>query len=144
MYLRARVDAVSSVASSRFLSILIADDDRDTVNTLEAILVDEGHTVHKVYSGEEVLGAVKRYRPDVCILDIEMPGPSGYAAAQQVLTAMGLDRPVLIAISGRWTKKSEQLLARSVGFDRFFIKPADPEELLRFVDVIAGSWGPTA
>ena len=93
--------------------------------------------VHNVYRGDRVLEAVTRYRPDVCILDIEMPGQSGYAVAQKLCAVLGAKRPVLLAISGIWTKASEQLLAESVGFDRFFTKPADPDELVRCAEELA-------
>lgn len=128
------MNAAKAIAKRQGLSILIADDDRDTVETLTAILMDEGHTVHKVYRGDYVLEAVRRYKPAVCILDIEMPGKSGYAVAQELTLRLGSDRPILVAISGVWTRKSEQLLAQTVGFDRFFTKPADPGELLAFLD----------
>jgi CheY-like chemotaxis protein len=119
------------------LSILVADDEPDTVATLAALLTDEGHTVHTVYRGDHVAEAVRRFKPDVCILDIVMPGESGYVLAQQ-LSQLGPDRPVLIAMSGIYVKKSEELLARAVGFDRFFAKPTDPLELLRLLEQIAG------
>jgi DNA-binding response OmpR family regulator len=121
----------------RRLSILIADDDRDTVSTLTVILLDEGHRVHMFYRGDDVLSAVRRYKPDVCILDIDLPGLSGYALAQELSAAGEKRRPVLVAISGKYVRKSEQLLAETSGFDVFFTKPADPQELLRFLDGVA-------
>lgn len=66
-----------------------------------------------------------------------MPHKSGYAAAQELTVKLGPGCPTLIAISGVWTRKSEQLLAETVGFHRFFTKPADPQELLQFLDEIA-------
>ena len=63
--------------ASRRLSILVADDEPDTVATLSAILTDDGYIVHTVYRGDHVAEAVRRYKPDVCILDIVMPGQSG-------------------------------------------------------------------
>jgi DNA-binding response OmpR family regulator len=136
------VDAARQPAPKKRLSVLIADDDRDTVLTLAAILHDEGHLVHAFYNGNDVVPAVVRYKPQVCILDLEMPGCSGFALAQK-LARPGAHRPVLIAISGKWTRKGEQLLALSVGFDRFFVKPANPEELVEFLGEI-GSGGNNA
>src|SRR5436190_20113406 len=113
----------------RALSILIADDEPDTVQTLAAILTDEGHVVHTVTHGALVLEAVSRFKPEVCILDIEMPGENGYALAREILAAHGNRRgPLLIAISGRWKSQTDKLLARSVGFDHFFTKPAEPAD----------------
>src|SRR5690348_3539848 len=116
------------------LSILIADDERDTVTTLSALLTHEGHVVHSVYRGDHVVEAVRRYKPDVCILDIDMPGRSGYELAEELSARRSRGRPVLVAVSGKYVRKSEQLLARAVGFDRFFVKPAEPDELIDFLE----------
>ena len=125
-------------AKGRPLSILIADDDEDTVMTLAAILEDEGHVVHTVTNGALVMTAVKRFTPEVCILDIEMPGESGYSLAQKIGEAHKDDRPVLIAITGKWKTQTDRLLAKAVGFDHFFLKPADPDQLMGILDQLRG------
>lgn len=132
------MNAATRAKTARPLSILIADDDRDTVTTLTALLVPEGHTVSAVYSGTQVLSALRRYKADVCILDIEMPGQSGYATAQEIVAKLPeRERPVLIGISGKWTAPSDRLLAEMVGFSKFYLKPAEPDDLLHYLDEIA-------
>ena len=130
------MNAATVTAKRKRLSILVADDDRDTVEMLALILGDEGHTVHKVYRGDYIAEAVQRYEPDVCVIDIELPHKSGYVVAEELTRKLGQGCPTLVAMSGVWTRKSEQLLAETVGFRRFFTKPADPQELLRFLDEI--------
>jgi len=85
--------------------ILIADDDRDAVATLAALLVDEGHDVREVYRGDAVLYYLREFRPDALIVDINMPGMSGYDVARQVHEVFGVDRPRLIALTG-WYRGS--------------------------------------
>src|SRR5581483_10800512 len=131
-----RVSAQRELQAARRLSILVADDEPDTVATLAALLTDEGHVVHTVYRGDHVPQAVERFKPDVCILDIVMPGESGYELAQQ-LSQLGPRRPVLIGISAIYVRDSERFLAQAVGFDRFFVKPTDPETLLALLEQIA-------
>ena len=109
----------------RKLSVLIADDNPDTVATLAAILTDEGHTVHTVTSSPQVAEAVQRYQPEVCILDIEMPKQSGYAVAGELRTLYGSRRPILIAISGKWYGQTD-----------FFQKPADPLAVVKILDQV--------
>lgn len=116
------------------LSILVADDDRDTVDTLATLLSDEGHTVHSVTNGSLVEGAVRAFKPQVCILDIEMPGKNGYALVQDILASELLPHPLMIAISGIWKNQTDRMLARMVGFDYFFAKPADPAELIDVIE----------
>lgn len=130
--------ANKSPASRERLTILIADDDRDTVDTLAAILTDEGHTVHSVTSGSLVEQAVRHFRPQVCILDIEMPGKNGYALVQDILARQDSSQPLMIAISGIWKTQTDKMLARMVGFDHFFAKPADPAALLQLLEEYDG------
>jgi DNA-binding response OmpR family regulator len=119
------------------LSILVADDEEDTVTTLAAILADEGHVVHTVTRAALVLAAIQEFKPQVCIIDIEMPRRNGYAIAREILDRFGEARPLLIAISGKWKSQTDQLLARTVGFDHFMMKPAEPAELIKLLATAA-------
>ena len=134
------MNATKKIAPKRQLHILLADDESDAIKTLSALLIYEGHTVSAVYSGTQVLDAVRRYKPDVCILDIEMPGQSGYAAARELVEKMPEgERPVLLGISGRWTASSDRMIAEHAGFTRFFLKGNDPHDLLAFLEGLANS-----
>jgi DNA-binding response OmpR family regulator len=93
------------------LRILVADDERDTVLTLVALLRDEGHEVRGLYRGADVLRALEDFDPDVVLLDIAMPDMSGYEVAQEIRRKYGLVRPRLIAISGRYKQGSDKVLA---------------------------------
>ena len=113
------------------LRILIADDDRDTTSTLQAILEDEGHVVHAVHDGAEVVKTARLVRPDAIVLDIQMPSKSGYAIAEELKALYYASRPpMLIAISGKWTQEADRWLAQRVGFDHHFTKPAAPRALV--------------
>jgi DNA-binding response OmpR family regulator len=113
------------------LRIIVADDDRDTVWTLATILRDEGHSVQGVHRGEEVLRAARFLRPDAAVIDLSMPGMSGYAVAQELRNMFypGV-APLLIAISGTWLHCSDRLLAQHLGFDHHLAKPCDHRELV--------------
>jgi CheY-like chemotaxis protein len=113
------------------MRVLVADDERDTVSMLMAILRDEGHIVHGVFSGKDVLPAALLFRPDVLIVDIAIPGLSGYAVAQAVRHAyIEARRPLMIAISGFWKESPDRLVAEQVGFDHHLLKPCDSGHLL--------------
>ena len=114
--------------------VLVADDNRDTVLTLMMLLQDEGHEARAAYNGTDVMRIARLHRFDAIILDIEMPEMSGYAIAQELRTLYyGTRMPLLIAISGKWNKPSEKLLAQAVGFDHHLEKPCDPQALLRLL-----------
>ena len=117
------------------LRILIADDDRDTAATLQMILEDEGHVVHAVHDGADVVRTAHLVRPDAIVLDIQMPGKSGYAIAEELRALYYASRPpLMIAISGKWTQDADRRIARRVGFDHHFTKPADFEVLLELIE----------
>jgi CheY-like chemotaxis protein len=120
------------------LRVLVADDNRDTVLTLMMLLREEGHEVRSAYTGTDVMRIARLNRFDAIILDIEMPEMSGYAIAQDLRTFYyGTRAPLLVAISGKWNKPSEKLLAQAVGFDHHFEKPCDPVALLKLLKPLA-------
>jgi CheY-like chemotaxis protein len=124
----------SSWMQNRPLRVLVADDNRDTVLTLTMLLSEEGHEVRSAYNGTDVMRLSRLNRFDAFILDIEMPEMSGYAIAQELRTLYYPARtPTLIAISGKWNKPSEKLLAQVVGFDHHLEKPCDPNVLLELL-----------
>ena len=116
------------------LRVLIADDDRDTAMTLALVLRDEGHEVHTSLRGDEVLDTCRLLRPDVVIVDINMPGMSGYAIARELRERHGALAPLLIAMSGVWTRSSDRLVGTAVGFDHYLLKPCEPRELVRLME----------
>jgi DNA-binding response OmpR family regulator len=121
--------------STRALRVLVADDDADTVQTLTALLELEGHVVRAVHTGADVLPAVPSFRPDAIILDISIPGLSGYAVAQAVRHSFtDMRRPLMIAISGMWKQAGDRLVAHQVGFDHYLVKPCDPREVIQLLD----------
>ena len=125
-------------------SILIADDSPDTVLTLAEILRDEGYVVHTCANANFVIEAVERYQPDICILDIVMPGRTGFSLAREIIAMNLAKRPVLIAMSAVFSKPSERPLLYAAGFDHVMPKPAEPQELLRLIDEVGGGVPPAA
>ena len=120
------------------LRIIVADDDRDTVATLSAALQLAGHVVHGVYDGKDVLPTARMVRPDAIILDLSMPGMSGYAVAQVIrFSFTEARRPLLIAITGMWTEVSDRLIAQQVGFDHHLTKPCHPDQILALLATLS-------
>lgn len=107
--------------------------------TLAEILREEGHEVQTVLRGDDALDMCRLFRPDVVIADINMPGESGYAIARELHERHGELAPLLIAISGKWTKPSDRLLGKAVGFDHYLLKPCDPNELLPLLEPLRRS-----
>jgi CheY-like chemotaxis protein len=118
--------AQSVAGGRRRLRILIADDERDQVATLAALLQDEGHTVREVYRGTEVLRLIQDFDPDVALIDIGLPGIDGYEVARRVRAA---GKPVrLVAITGYGLPEDRRRTAEA-GFDVHLVKPVEMETL---------------
>jgi len=113
------------------LRILIADDDRDTVLSLATLLLQEGHEVREIYRGDAVLDQVRVYKPDVLLLDIGMPGLTGFEVARHVRQELGR-APLLIAVTA-WKQNSAKVLGKLVGFDHYLTKPYSIDELLGLI-----------
>src|SRR5258706_3949391 len=114
------------------LRIIVADDNRDTVLSLATIVMQEGHEVREVYRGDAVLDQVRAYKPDVVLLDIGMPGLTGFEIARHVRQEHGRTHPLLIAVTA-WNQKSAKVLGKLVGFDHYLTKPYSTAELLGLI-----------
>jgi DNA-binding response OmpR family regulator len=120
--------------AARSLRILIADDERDTVLTLMMLLRDEGHEVRGVYTGRQVLDAVRGFDPDVVVLDIAMPELSGWEVARTIRMHADGNRRMLIGISGEYKNHVDKLLSTVVGFDHYLLKPYSPSALIALLE----------
>lgn len=118
------------------MRILIVDDDRDTVHTLGAVLRLEGYEVEERFGGAEALEAEERLRPDVVLLDVGMPGVTGYEAARRIrerhASGGAAKGPLLIAVTC-YQLPSDKILARLCGFDHHIGKPFDARALLKLL-----------
>ena len=117
------------------LRALIVDDQRDMLMTLGILLRSEGMTVRLSERGTEVAAAVESFRPDVVLLDIEMPDRNGLEVAMELTQRLGERCPVLIAVTGHNTEAARRLIAKS-GFHHHVPKPYDFDALISLVNSI--------
>lgn len=117
------------------LRVLIADDDHDAVLTLMTILRYEGYEVRGVYRGNDVLQTAKDFTPDAVLLDITMPGMSGFDVARALRERYGDSQIVLIAVTA-WKQPSDKLLAKMVGFNHHFSKPFDVQAIIEVLSAV--------
>ena len=108
--------------------ILLADDNRDALDSLATLLQCDGHEVHKAADGAEALEMAAGCRPDVVLLDIGMPKLDGYEVARRIRAEPWGKRTVLIALTG-WGQDEDRRRSREVGFDSHLVKPLDPDAL---------------
>ena len=112
------------------LRVLICDDNAETADMLAAVMELAGCTTETASSADGAIAAVRTFRPDVAILDLDLHGPlTGYDLARTLRSDDALDDLVLVAFSGH-VSQADRLGAFAAGFDRFIAKPAQPAELL--------------
>lgn len=122
---------------ARPLRLLVADDDRDAVLTLSTLLQQEGHQVLEVYRGDAVLHLVRKYKPDAVLLDIGMPGLTGFQIARLLRDELKQECPVLIAVTA-WGQATAREMGKAFGFHHYLVKPYAADELLALLEPIAG------
>jgi signal transduction histidine kinase len=113
--------------------ILIVDDNVDAAESLAALLRLAGHETHLAFDGPSALTAAAEFRPSVVLLDIGLPGMSGYEVARCLRQHASHRDLLLIAVTG-YGQEEDRQQARDAGFDHHFVKPMDPDvlqELLR-------------
>jgi len=115
------------------LRVLVVDDNRDTMLTLGILLRSEGYIVHLAKNGTEALRYAAAFHPSVALLDLHMPGRSGFDVANELQRRYRSECPVLVAISGHTDAKTRGL-AEISGLRHFVAKPYDPKALLQLID----------
>jgi CheY-like chemotaxis protein len=113
--------------------ILVADDNRDAAETLGMLLRLDGHEVLLANDGLEAVDVYSRVRPQIAILDIGMPGLSGYQVAQRIREFSAEPPATLIAVTG-WGQRADKERAAAAGFDHHFTKPVEPERLKQLIN----------
>ncbi|HEX7219002.1 MAG TPA: ATP-binding protein, partial [Burkholderiales bacterium] len=119
------------VAAAR--RILVVEDNADAAEGFAAHLRLHGHEVRTAGDGEEALAIAREFRPQVALVDIGLPGMSGYELAHRLRDTPAL----LIALTGHG-QNQDRARAREAGFHHHFVKPADPGD----IQAAIGAWRP--
>ena len=114
------------------LKVLCVDDNPDAVQSVGDLLHLAGCQVMGCQDGATALSVAEDFGPDVCLLDLTMPGMDGLELATRLRDLAG-DRPVrLVALTGRWDPDSHHA-THNLRFDRHLVKPCDPRRLVEAV-----------
>lgn len=112
--------------------VLVVDDNQDAADTAGTLLDLAGYEVQVAYAPEAALKALDDFAPDVALLDIGLPGMSGYDLAARVQAHANGRHCYLVALTGYGTA-ADVARAREAGFHRHLVKPAPPETLLETI-----------
>lgn len=109
--------------ASRRTSVLVCDDDQDMIALVEFYLHRAGYGLMLAHDGHEVVEKALAYRPDLVLMDVNMPRQTGVEAARQ-LRAKGFSAPIVALTAGELTADDEST------FTRAYRKPVPMQELL--------------
>jgi len=113
-------------------TILVADDNRDALESLGMLLELHGHEVYTAADGGEACRIAEQKRPQIALLDLGMPKLSGYDVARRIRRQAWGRTIYLVALTG-WGQDGDRRRSAAAGFDTHLVKPLDPQVLLDFL-----------
>ncbi|MGH7582403.1 MAG: PAS domain-containing protein, partial [Gemmatimonadales bacterium] len=113
--------------------VLVVDDNTDAGDSLTLLLQLHGHEVDVVRTGETAIEMARTWRPDLVLLDINLPDRPGYEIARELREEFEREAMLIAAVTG-YSGEIERLRAQESGFDHFFTKPVEIERLLAILE----------
>ncbi len=114
--------------------VLVVDDNSDAANALRYLLENDGHHVRLASDGPTGLALAKAFRPDFLLLDIGLPGLSGYDIARRIREDPDLREVTIIGITG-YGQAEDRQRSSAAGFDYHLTKPVEFQSLQRLFRV---------
>ncbi len=131
----ATAGSAAAAASAHQRRILVADDNRDALESLAQLLQLAGHEVYQAADGLEALAVASESRPELVMLDIGMPGLDGYEVARRIRAELWGRSMMLVAVTG-WGQDADRRRSREAGFDSHWVKPLDAQKLAALLSVL--------
>ena len=115
--------------------VLVVEDERDIAALVAYHLTREGYRVSTAASGDEALAAANAERPDIVVLDLMLPGLSGFDVLQELRRAPGLEQLPVVFLTAR-REEADRIRGLELGADDYITKPFSPQELVLRVGTI--------
>ena len=109
--------------------ILVVEDQEDNRRIFRDLLTSSGYEVIEAVNGIEGVSLAKNYRPDLILMDIQLPGIDGYEATRQIKANQDLKKIPIIVVTS-YALSGDDLKAFDAGCDAYVAKPFSPRELL--------------
>jgi len=117
-------------------SVLVVDDEPQVVWILEFSLQGEGYETFSAHDGMEALDQIRRYRPDLMVLDVMMPRMDGWSVLEALAEMPIAERPRVIMVTAL-ASASDRDRAIRLGAEAFVPKPFDMEHLVGVLQGLA-------
>jgi signal transduction histidine kinase/CheY-like chemotaxis protein len=112
--------------------VLVVDDNVDAAESTAVLLRFSGHEIAVAHDGHAALQAVRDFRPEIVLLDIGLPGMSGYDVARALRALPECRGMVLAAVTG-YGQEEDRRRSREAGFDYHLTKPLAPSALAEVI-----------
>lgn len=109
--------------------ILVVEDQEDNRQILRDLLGSAGYDIVEAEDGEAALGAARAHRPDLIIMDIQLPRVDGYEATRRIKADPELKSVPIIVVTS-YALSGDEGKARAAGCDAYVTKPYSPRNLL--------------
>lgn len=114
--------------------ILHVDNEKDTLDVVKLFLTEEGYEVVNATDGKECLKLMEREKFDLVILDVMMPGMSGWDVFQHIAKTYPGQKVVFLSVME--VSEERKKLLKQKGLVDYLIKPFEPQELVKRIKVI--------
>ncbi len=129
---------VQGIGQSR-KKILMVDDDSAVCQLCAMALETEGYQVYTAYNGEDALKVYEAEQPDMLVLDVAMPGLSGFEVVSVIRKIEPIDKHTVILLVTAYARTYFASLDFKAGADSFLTKPLLPDDLVYQVATLIGS-----
>ena len=109
--------------------IMVVEDQPDNRKIIRDVFAPTGYEIIEAENGEEALAAIAKARPDLILMDIQLPIMDGYTATRRIKADPALRSIPVIAVTS-YALSGEEKKAREAGCDDYIPKPYSPRELL--------------
>ncbi len=109
--------------------VLVVEDQEDNMQIMNDMLASAGYEVIKAVTGNEGVAMAESHKPDLILMDIQLPGLDGYEATRRIKANAALRHIPVIAVTS-YAMDGEESRAEEAGCDAYFAKPVSPRALL--------------
>ncbi|MDH3555185.1 MAG: response regulator [Deltaproteobacteria bacterium] len=109
--------------------ILVVEDQEDNRRIMRDLLSSAGYEIIEAVTGEEGVAAAETHRPDLILMDIQLPGLDGYEATRQIKANPELEHIPIIVVTS-YALSGDDVKAFEAGCNAYVSKPFSPRELL--------------
>ena len=136
--------SATSGTGPRPYRLLVVDDNVDAADALATLLTMNGFDVHTAHDPDSAMASAIAKDPDVIVLDIGLPGMTGYELANKLHAHPVVARAKLLALTGYGQPRDTEQAAIAAGFSGYLVKPVDGEQLRARIDALLAPGTPGA